>query len=1149
MKYYPKCWNSDGLKGEDGSEKEIKYSLERLKEELNNRLNESKTDTLKSTMDRRQTLPGEAASLTRHIISSVSNERSENYRFYDIEEELRNEKKNNKNEMDVSEDEEKKENSFIDNDTFFCESLLKMLKHLSSENEHQNDNKLKRHTISCLKNKGFDSDNDLINGKTKTWSYESNENEMKMTESFHSLMVALIDLYTRDISTIDGRLYNYIIVALLILLINDEPKSGKVNFVHGRSNSLTLSKNFSLERKRKSMFNILLLKLLLIMESDMNEDKESKLLYDHFMRHLHPTLYSDDQFIIQRHQNILAMHNLIKYLLNKLNGLPDVENNKISQKPQDDSEETNKKSDEENFYDAQSDFSLTPSKMIRKSLPKAPVQQLNRKLKDLLKSLEENLLTSIENLSTHSTSSSDNVNEEEKNRNKFVSFSSRIECPFHPCKTIDSLDNHLDGRTVKCSVCQMIKSSNNRSHSLEKSKEGNCFCSMLYKYLTFDNHYEDQKKYNVDRLTRLFLHQYQQRTNNSLRKKEGDSLENLSKSKFHQSKKEDDSTRNDGKLNCPINVKVNKSNLENHSNDDDDIESKKSCFENFFEMTKFSPVTHSTHLIDNEDCRISERSNCDKQINDVDHYKENGTVQNIEKEIVNDRQVKHKMARNHYGNVEFDQLELVQEIKNAHSSVIWCMKFSLCGRLLATGGRDALIKLWMIPSTTTSNDDMICLENTVNRSLGLTDEQAPFRLYRIWSGHSSDIVDLSWSKTGFLLSTSFDDSVKLWHRDKNECLVSFQHDSLITAVAFFPEDDRYFTSCAFDGRIRIWDIEEKVVCKRTEVSNVMTAVTHFQQFLLIGTSDGRVVAYKMRTLEYEFEFVVRSSKGKNRRGSRICGLSASYTSPDILMVTSSDSRIRLYNMREKTIQLKFKGFFSRHKRIQATFSPDERFIICGSEDHCIYIWDMANMKWPIHSNTIKSKNIDSFDLSFSHNNLQETSYHFQKRNVFRNGDGCWERLKIHNNTVISAIFAPNPLPILQIIAQRYPNNKLEDSLITDNLSIENNVNREQLNKLLKPSRLSRWMKKIVTVKPKISDKKPIESTHTTTSHNINRHQVIVSSDANGNIRLCINRFKTNEMISLGKGLAQVVKKRDARLQMYSNNLLKLRIMSKEQVPK
>lgn len=38
---------------------------------------------------------------------------------------------------------------------------------------------------------------------------------------------------------------------------------------------------------------------------------------------------------------------------------------------------------------------------------------------------------------------------------------------------------------------------------------------------------------------------------------------------------------------------------------------------------------------------------------------------------------------------------LVQEMGSAHHGAVWCCKFSVCGRLLATAGQDKLLRVWV----------------------------------------------------------------------------------------------------------------------------------------------------------------------------------------------------------------------------------------------------------------------------------------------------------------------------------------------------------------------------------------------------------------------------------------------------------------------
>ena len=84
----------------------------------------------------------------------------------------------------------------------------------------------------------------------------------------------------------------------------------------------------------------------------------------------------------------------------------------------------------------------------------------------------------------------------------------------------------------------------------------------------------------------------------------------------------------------------------------------------------------------------------------------------------------------------------------------------------------------------------------------------PFCTY---SGHTSDLLDISWSKNYFVLSSSMDKTVRLWHISRRECLCCFQHIDFVTSIVFHPRDDRYFLSGSLDGKIRLWNIPDKKV--------------------------------------------------------------------------------------------------------------------------------------------------------------------------------------------------------------------------------------------------------------------------------------------------------------------------------------------------
>ena len=98
----------------------------------------------------------------------------------------------------------------------------------------------------------------------------------------------------------------------------------------------------------------------------------------------------------------------------------------------------------------------------------------------------------------------------------------------------------------------------------------------------------------------------------------------------------------------------------------------------------------------------------------------------------------------------------------------------------------------------------------------------PFCQYR---GHTSDLLDVSWSKNYFILTSSMDKTVRLWHISRRECLCCFQHIDFVTAICFHPRNDQFFLSGSLDGKLRLWNIPDKKVALWNEVDGASKLIT------------------------------------------------------------------------------------------------------------------------------------------------------------------------------------------------------------------------------------------------------------------------------------------------------------------------------------
>ncbi|XP_033240481.1 WD repeat-containing protein 44 isoform X2 [Drosophila pseudoobscura] len=406
---------------------------------------------------------------------------------------------------------------------------------------------------------------------------------------------------------------------------------------------------------------------------------------------------------------------------------------------------------------------------------------------------------------------------------------------------------------------------------------------------------------------------------------------------------------------------------------------------------------------------------------EVSHARHKEDVADIVDAMNPEQNIKIKASSSNKGPYEFTKLQHVQDLSGEDTSAVWCMKFSSCGRLLATAGQDKVLRIWVLKdaypffqdmrnkynadqkSSPTPSQESLVSQHSAEEAIAMATAAekctGPFmpKPFCTYNGHTSDLLDVSWSKNYFILSSSMDKTVRLWHISRKECLCCFQHIDFVTAIAFHPRDDRYFLSGSLDGKLRLWNIPDKKVALWNEVdgqTKLITAANFCQngQFAVVGSYDGRCIFYNTDQLKYHTQIHVRSTRGKNRIGRKISGIEP-MPGEDKILVTSNDSRVRLYDLRDLNLSCKYKGYLNVSSQIKGSFSHDGKYIIAGSENQCIYVW--------------------------------KTNHDYSKlSSVRRDRSDFWEGIKAHNATVTCAIFAPHPEAIIKPEPDEISNEKL-----------------------------------------------------------------------------------------------------------------------------
>ena len=286
-----------------------------------------------------------------------------------------------------------------------------------------------------------------------------------------------------------------------------------------------------------------------------------------------------------------------------------------------------------------------------------------------------------------------------------------------------------------------------------------------------------------------------------------------------------------------------------------------------------------------------------------------------------------------------------------HDAPIYAMKFSPCGRYVASGSHDKKICEYRSLAVADARQPAVCAHDLPLSITALTpfitttlpvlwDVYGECNNLNVLDGHKNVVLDLHWNSAGTrIVTASADKTVGVYDVSRGIRTKKYGgHSAVVNSCHISRLGEPLAVSGGDDNWAMVWDMRARRRAQQFLSAFSVLAVSFSAENDIVFTSG---VDNVVRAWDRRREEIVYSLEGHT---DTVTGMSLS---PDgaFLLTNSMDKSLICWDVRNFVTGSRLSKQFRGHQHnlekalLKCSWSSDGEMISCGSSDHVVHLWD------------------------------------------------------------------------------------------------------------------------------------------------------------------------------------------------------------------